>query len=209
MKSLSPLIERVQKIEHGFLDIQKAADEIVASRSVEECLAFGKQLFASEIYQLRSLATFIFGRLAANSPESLVFLKQQVSRDADWRVQEILAKAFDRYCADCGYEQSLPVIEEWLADTSPQVRRAVTEGLRIWTGRAYFREHPEGAIQLLRRLRDDESDYVRKSVGNAFRDISKKHPELVKDELSTWDLARRQVKQTYKLAGRHLLKMDG
>ena len=59
------------------------------------------------------------------------------------------AKAFDRFCADTGYEEALPVIKEWLADPNPTVRRAVTEGLRIWTGRAYFREHPEVAIQLL------------------------------------------------------------
>ena len=206
MHSLSAFIERVQRSEHGFLDIQKVADEIVAGRSAEECLGLAKQLFGSEIYQVRSLATFLFGRLAAKSRESLDFLKRQVSRDGDWRVQEILAKAFDRYCADCGYELSLPVIKEWLADTSPQVRRAVTEGLRIWTGRAYFREHPQVAIQLLSRFREDESDYVRKSVGNALRDISKKHPELVKEELATWDLAVRPVKQTHKLASKHLLK---
>jgi 3-methyladenine DNA glycosylase AlkC len=101
-------------------------------------------------------------------------------------VQEILAKAFDRYCADIGYEQALPVIKEWLSDSSPNVRRAVTEGLRIWTGRPYFRDHPEIAVQLLSRLRDDESEYVRKSVGNAIRDISKKHKELVRNELQRW-----------------------
>ena len=55
------------------------------------------------------------------------------------------------------------------------MRRAVTEGLRIWTGRPYFHNHPEVAIQLLSQLRNDESEYVRKSVGNALRDISKKH----------------------------------
>ena len=102
-----------------------------------------------------------------------------MSQDNDWRVQEILAKAFDRFCADIGYEKALPVIKEWLADSNPNVRRAVTEGLRIWTGRSYFREHPEVAIQLLSQFRNDESEYVRKSVGNALRDISKKHMDLV------------------------------
>ena len=83
------------------------------------------------------MATFIFGRLAANSNEIMEFLKRNVSQDNDWRVQEILAKAFDRYGADVGYEQALPVIKEWLADSLPNVRRAVTEGLRIWTGRPF------------------------------------------------------------------------
>lgn len=61
------------------------------------------------------------------------FLKKRVSRDDDWRVQEILAKAFDRFCSDTGYEKALPVLREWLADSNPDARRIVTEGLRIWT----------------------------------------------------------------------------
>jgi 3-methyladenine DNA glycosylase AlkC len=119
-------------------------------------------------------------------------------------VQEILAKAFDRYCADIGYEHALPVIKEWLADSSPNVRRAVTEGLRIWTGRPYFHDHPEVAIQLLSQLRNDESEYVRKSVGNAIRDISKRHKELVRIELQSWNLADKRVAQTHRLASKFL-----
>ena len=204
MDTIEKLIQRVQETKHGFLDIQKAADEVVASQPTEENFLVAKQLFATDIYQVRSLATFIFGRLAANSKESLEFLKQEVSKDNDWRVQEILAKAFDRYCADNGYEQSLSIINEWLADTSANVRRAVTEGLRIWTGRPYFREHPEVALKWLSQLRNDESEYVRKSVGNALRDISKKHQELVKNELQQWDKTDKKIEQTYKLASKFI-----
>jgi 3-methyladenine DNA glycosylase AlkC len=201
---IEKLVQRVRKTQHGFLDIQKAADEAVAEHAPEECLRIAKLLFASEIYQDRSLATFILGRLAAKSTESLEFLKRTVSQDSDWRVQEILAKAFDRYCADVGYEQAFPIIREWLADPSPNVRRSVTEGLRIWTGRPYFREHPALAIQLLSQLKDDESEYVRKSAGNALRDISKKHKELVKAELAQWDISVKRIRQTYNLASRLL-----
>jgi 3-methyladenine DNA glycosylase AlkD len=177
---------------------------VVTTHTVEESLRIAKKLFASDIYQARSLATFILGRLAANSKESLGFLKQSVSQDRDWRVQEILAKAFDRYCADTGYEQTLPVIKEWLANSTPNVRRAVTEGLRIWTARPYFQTHPEVAIRLLSKLRDDESEFVRKSVGNALRDISKKYRELIRIELQRWDIADKHIAQTYKLASKFL-----
>jgi len=203
---MEKLIERVQKSQHGFLDIEKAADEVLAGLSAGESYHAAQGMFSSEIHQLRALATFILGRLSAHSPESLAFLKQRVSRDSDWRVQEILAKAFDRYCADTGYEQALPVIREWLADSSPNVRRAVTEGLRIWTGRPYFHDHPDAAIQLLSALRGDASEYVRKSVGNALRDISKKHGKLVMNELQRWEITDKRIEQTYKLAGRFLNK---
>src|SRR5689334_8279889 len=116
----------------------------------------------------------------------------------------MLAQAFDRYCADTGYEQALSVIEDWLADSHPNVRRAVTEGLRIWTSKPYFRDHPDLTINLLSQRRDDESEYVRKSVGNALRDISRKHKALVKAEIRTWNLSNKKIEQTYKLASKFL-----
>lgn len=47
------------------------------------------------------------------------------------------------------------------------------------TSRPYFKDNPNVAIELLSTRKEDESEYVRKSVGNALRDISKKYPELV------------------------------
>lgn len=49
-------------------------------------------------------------------------------------------------------------------------------------------------------LKDDSSEYVRKSVGNSLRDISKKFPELIKEELDCWDINSKEIKQVYKLA---------
>ena len=198
------LVQRVQKTQHGFTDIQKAAEEVFASHSVAETLQIAKKLFASDVHQARMLATFLFGKLAAKSKESFAFLRRQVSQDKDWRVQEILAQAFDQYCKDIGYEKALPVINDWLADANPNVRRAVTEGLRIWTTRDYFREHPEVATQLLSQLRADESEYVRKSVGNALRDISRKHKDLIENEVRKWDVSDKRVKETYQLASKFL-----
>jgi 3-methyladenine DNA glycosylase AlkC len=131
-------------------------------------------------------------------------LRERVSQDDDWRVQEMLAQAFDKYCSDIGYEKAVSAIQDWLADQNPNVRRAVTEGLRIWTNKPYFRDHPDLAIKLLSRLRDDESDYVRRSVGNALRDISRKHQALVRAELAKWDVTNKNVEQTYKLAKKFL-----
>ena len=201
---IKSLIARVQKTQHGFTDILKTAQEVYSGHSSAETLSLAKELFASEIHRARCLATFLFGMLAAKSKESFGFLRKQVSRDKDWRVQEILAKAFDQYCKDTGYEKSLPAIKDWLADENPNVRRAVTEGLRIWTSRDYFREHPAVAIKLLSPLKADESEYVRKSTGNALRDISRRHKDLIRTELQKWDTSDKQVRQTYKLAHKFL-----
>ncbi|NOY86433.1 MAG: DNA alkylation repair protein [Deltaproteobacteria bacterium] len=204
MKSIEELTRRVQKTEHGFKDIQKEAEKIAANNPIKNCIDLSNKLFSSSAYQARMLATFIFGLIASRSKESLSFLKKNVSRDKNWRVQEILAKSFDKYCSDIGYKNALPIIEEWLKDRNPNVRRAVTEGLRIWTGREYFKDNPEIAVRLLSRLKDDESEYVRKSVGNALRDISKKHKDLIRAELESWNISNKGIEQTYKLAGKFL-----
>jgi 3-methyladenine DNA glycosylase AlkD len=204
MSIVQPLIQRVHKTQHGFTDIQKAAEEIFTSHSRTATLSLAKELFTSEVPQARMLATFLCGKLAAKSKQSFAFLRKRVSQDENWRVQEILAMAFDQYCKDSGYEKSLPVIKDWLADVNPNVRRAVTEGLRIWTTRDYFRDYPDVAIQLLRQLHADKSEYVRKSVGNALRDISRRHKELIRAELQNWDTSDKHVLQTYKLASKFL-----
>src|SRR5574341_66866 len=106
MATLEELIERVRKTQHGFGDIRKAAEEVMAEQSPAECSALAKALYQSEAYQARALATFIFGHLAADSSECFQFLYQLVSQDSSWQVQEILAQAFDLYCVTTGYERA-------------------------------------------------------------------------------------------------------
>lgn len=57
-------------------------------------------------------------------------------------------------------------------------------------------------MKLLAAHKSDESEYVRKSVGNAIWHISKKHSKLVSSELSTWDLSSKEIRQVYKLASK-------
>ena len=57
--------------------------------------------------------------------------------------------AFDNHCKIVGYETALPLIEEWLNSDCANVRRAASEGLRIWTSRPYFKDNPQIAVQLL------------------------------------------------------------
>ena len=150
------------------------------------------------------LATTLFGLLAVENDNALRFLKEQVSTDENWRVQEMLAKAFDEICKHRGYEASLPLIEEWINSDNPNVVRAVTEGLRIWTSRPFFKENPSVAIALISKHKAHESEYLRKSVGNALRDISKKYTELIRQEVQQWDLSNPRIMFTYKLAAKLL-----
>jgi len=203
-QDIKRLVKQARKSGDYFTELRRIAEEVFSKNPTKIAIQISRHLYASEVYQARSLATYIFGMTSAESKLCLDFLRTRVSKDEDWRVQEILAQAFDRFCSDAGYELVLPTIKDWLSDSNPNVRRAVTEGLRIWTSRPYFNEHPEIAIDLLSKHRGDESEYVRKSVGNALRDISRKHKGLIKVELKKWNLAEKTVMQTYKLASKFI-----
>ena len=79
MDTIQSLVQRVKKTEHGFMDIQNASEEIFAGYSSAETLRLAKELFESDVHQARVLAVFLFGKLAANSKESFMLLRQRVS----------------------------------------------------------------------------------------------------------------------------------
>lgn len=195
---MQALLDQLKKTVHGFKHIIAAGDTLLADKRLQP-YELAKDFITDDSYQVRMLGTYLVGQLSNTYPDALLLLKTKVATDDNWRVQEMLAKAFDHYCSINGYEQSLPLIKEWLADKNPNVKRAVIEGLRIWTSRSYFKEHPIVAIRLISEHKADTSEYVRKSTGNALRDISRKYPQEVKEETSKWDLTNKEVAFTYKL----------
>lgn len=97
--------------------------------------------------------------------------------------------------------ETLATLTEWTRDPSPHVRRLCSEGTRTrlpWGRRlGVFIEQPQGVFALLEHLRDDESEYVRRSVANNLNDLSKDHPDLVIATCTRWwkdgDASRRRL----------------
>lgn len=202
---IKSLEQEFSLIKRGFKEEEKRALDDYKSNDKEYVKRLAFLSYESKVYQVRMYGVFIFGYLSDDN-DILTFMRDEVSKDDNWRVQEVLAKAFDEYCKNKGYENAIPVIDEWLSSDNPNTRRAVTERLRIWTSRPYFRENPQEAIKRLEVLKEDASEYVRKSVGNALRDISRKFPELISEELKTWKLETKKIKQVYKLASRFVVE---
>ena len=202
-KYIKNLEKEFSVIKSGFKVQEKKAINDYKSKGIEYIKELAFLAYHSEVYQVRMYGVFLFGYLSTDK-EILTFMREEVSKDDNWRVQEVLAKSFDEFCKSIGYEKTLTVIDEWLNHDNPNTRRAVTEGLRIWTSRPYFKENPKEAIRRIANLKEDNSEYVRKSVGNALRDISKKFPELIKDELNTWKLENKEINQVYMLANKFI-----
>lgn len=87
-------------------------------------------------------------------------------------------------------DRVLDIISSWLDDPDPAVRRLVSEGTRPrlpWAQQLpRLIADPSPTLPLLHRLRDDPSDYVRRSVANHLNDISKDHPSLVAELATDW-----------------------
>ena len=182
--------------------VPKEAEKIFKENSLDNCWNIAMEYYNCELYYIQMLGVYIIGLIG--NRKAINFLKNNVSKNSSWQVQEFLAMAFDVYCRKNGYEESLKIINEWLNNNNENVRRAVIEGLRIWTKRPFFEDNPQEAINIISKYKIDESEYVRKSVGNALKDISKAYPELIKIELCKWKLDTKEITQVYKLADKKI-----
>lgn len=95
-----------------------------------------------------------------------------------------------RYFLLADQEKALKILTQWVTDSNHHVRRLVSEGTRPrlpWAMQLpKLIQNPKPVLPLLQALRDDEEEYVRRSVANHLNDISKDHPELVMKLAKNW-----------------------
>lgn len=88
------------------------------------------------------------------------------------------------------YPETMATLGEWTRDPNEHVRRLASEGTRPrlpWAARLpAFQADPRPVIELIDRLKDDPSQYVRRSVGNNLNDISRDHPDVALAVASEW-----------------------
>ena len=87
-------------------------------------------------------------------------------------------------------QRTLALLKEWTRDPNMHVRRLVSEGTRPrlpWGTRLQvFIADPTPLLPLLEALKDDDEEYVRRSVANNLNDIAKDHPDIVAGIAQAW-----------------------
>lgn len=87
-------------------------------------------------------------------------------------------------------DRALAYMRLWANDDNEHVRRLASEGSRPrlpWGMRLHaLVADPSKTLPILEALRDDPSEYVRRSVANHLNDIAKDHPDLVAKIASYW-----------------------
>lgn len=109
-------------------------------------------------------------------------------------------------------EQMHKVLLTWSASDNQHIRRLASEGSRPrlpWAmALPKFKKDPRYLLPILDALKNDNSEYVRRSVANNLNDIAKDHPQIVVEIAQRW-LAESKIIETKRLvkhACRSLLK---
>lgn len=99
---------------------------------------------------------------------------------------------------------------DWSNHKHPMVRRLATEGCRPRLPWAMaipsLKKNPEPILSILKNLKSDVSESVRRSVANNLNDISKDNPKTVIDLVKKWKGVTKETDSLTKHACRTLLK---
>lgn len=106
--------------------------------------------------------------------------------------------------------RTLNIMLDWTRDDNHHVRRLASEGSRPrlpWAqALPELKKDPAPNLPILEALKNDESEYVRRSVANHLNDISKDHPDLTYSITKTWLGQSEETDKLIKHALRTLLK---
>ncbi|MGW0803172.1 DNA alkylation repair protein [Nonomuraea sp. NPDC002799] len=107
-------------------------------------------------------------------------------------------------------DDALKILSGWAESPDEHLRRLASEGSRPrlpWAGRVEWLMTPGPTLPLLDRLRDDPSEYVRRSVANHVNDLARDHPEPALELLARWRSdGGSHVEQVVRHAARGLLR---
>jgi 3-methyladenine DNA glycosylase AlkC len=101
-------------------------------------------------------------------------------------------------------------VKKWAKHPNEHVRRLASEGIRPrlpWAAPlSQFKKNPAEVLQVLEILKNDPSEYVRRSVANNLNDIAKDHPDLLLKTAKNWIGKSEETDKLLKHACRTLLK---
>ncbi len=108
------------------------------------------------------------------------------------------------------HEPMLKQMLAWASHKNEHVRRLASEGARPrlpWAmALPALKKDPSSLLPILEKLKNDPSEYVRRSVANNLNDITKDHPQIVLDIAKHWIAKSKETDAILKHACRTLLK---
>ena len=114
---------------------------------------------------------------------------RRFAADSSGAVRELAWDSFRSYLT-VDLIEGLRLLESWVRDPDPNIRRCAVESARprgVWTAHVEeLKNDPSLGLPLLEPVRSDPSRYVQRSVGNWLNDASKSGPEWVRSVCARW-----------------------
>jgi 3-methyladenine DNA glycosylase AlkC len=198
-KELKARMRHTTEVLHNFIPadfkgavkvIEKLVDHLRKGGTGEDELAF---MFLPDYIELYGIDDF---ETAVGALETVT---QFVS--CEFAVRPFLLKYNDKMISR---------MKKWSKHENFKVRRLASEGSRPrlpWAmGIPALKKDPSPILPILENLKNDPSEWVRRSVANSLNDIAKDHPELVINLARKWKGISKETDAVIKHGSRTLLK---
>lgn len=141
----------------------------------EAALALAVRLWSTGVYEHASAGLEVL-RTVRLDPSALPVLEDLLRRARTWALVDVIAPELVGPLL-VRHPEARPVLDRWVADPDPWVRRAalLADLLELRRGRGDW----EGWTRRADRLLDDPSFWIRKAIGWVARDVSKVSPARV------------------------------
>lgn len=170
--------------------IEKTIEELRENNIGEDSLAF---IFFPDYIEMYGLDHY------KNAVKAIEFTTQFIT--CEYAVRPFILHYFDKM---------MPQMLAWSKHDNHKVRRLATEGCRPrlpWAvGLPELKKNPETILPILENLKNDSSEFVRRSVANNLNDIAKDHPEIVLRLAKNWKNLSKETDAIIKHGCRTLLK---
>ena len=202
LRSISPRVGLTDKTG----ELKQALEQLADKGITERLRGMGQALHAAtlnrpnreRIYErlashtsdmVRAWAAFMLTADTGLSLEERLGASRRFAADGSVAVRECAWDSFRPYLT-ADLSRGLRLLESWVRDLDPNIRRCAVEATRprgVWTAHIEaLKQDPEPGMKLLEIVRSDPSRYVQRAVGNWLNDASKSRSDWVISVCSRW-----------------------
>jgi len=201
LKEEYDLIPDKERIGKGMVYISKyVAKEmvlflkIVVQVNKKYYLNFAEKAFTygedHESHNIMHFALYILSEFVFNFPDDfdmIIPLVKKYADHSDWPIRESTGSSLLIGLKKCS-EKTIKFMKELLESNNQNYRRIVSESSRPLAEVKWLRDSTKNdkILEILTILRKDPSIYVRKSVGNNLKDLTKYMPEKILNLMGSW-----------------------